>query len=447
MRRLVGIKGLVICLLGIWAGCTPGGKTIVVKPVEIDSFLLNPGRGFTSTGSLFNENMGSRQHPLCGVSQQRYYWDELEPVEGQINFALIDSAIAKAVRSGEQLNFRVMCQNEDMVLPKWAKAAGIKSPYYDNPVFIEKQVRLIKALGAHYDGNPGICFVDIGSIGQWGEWHIDPEAADPTKIVFPSDSNAKKIIDAYFQSFTKTPLCALISYKQPFGFAYATSRGSGWRADCWGDMDSLGWNHMKGVYPQAIAGAKAANSWKNGPVALETCWTMDEWFQRGWDIDYILSKALEWHANSVNNGGQAIPAKWYDKVKAFEKKLGYRLVLREFAYPSQSKKNTPASLHMQWDNVGVAPLYNAYPLAVSLVSATDPAQRFTITTDADARKWMPGSTALNTTITIPAEMPAGKYNMEIALVAPATGKPAIQLAIAGKTAEGWYEMGQISIED
>jgi hypothetical protein len=212
-------------------------------------------------------------------------------------------------------------------------------------------------------------------------------------------------------------------------------------------MDSLGWNHMKGVYPQAIKGANAYNSWKNGPIALETCWTMDEWFQRGWDIDYILSKALEWHVNSVNNGGQAIPAKWYDKVKAFEKKLGYRFVLREFSYPSLSKKGAAAKLHMQWENVGVAPLYNAYPLVVSLVAERDTTKRFAVTTDADTKKWLPGNTELNTTITIPPDVPAGKYRMEIGLVAPATGKPAIQLAIAGKTAEGWYEMGQIDIED
>ncbi|CAL1518513.1 DUF4832 domain-containing protein [Chitinophaga sp. MM2321] len=443
----VGRKYLVICLLGLFAACTSRTETVVVRPVEIDSFLLNPGRGFTSTGSLFNENMGTRQHPLCGVSQQRYYWEQLEPREGEIDFSVIDSAIAKAVRSGQQLNFRVMCQNEDMVLPKWVIAAGVKSPYYDNPVFIEKHINLIKALGAHYDGNPDVCFVDIGSIGQWGEWHIDPEAPDPSKIVFPNDENAKKIIDAYFQSFKKTPLAALISFKQPFGFAYATSRGAGWRADCWGDMDSLGWNHMKGVYPQAIEGANAHDSWKNGPIALETCWTMDEWHKRGWDIDYILSKALEWHATSVNNGGQDIPAEWYDKVKAFEKKLGYRFVLREFSYPSVVKKETGAKLHMLWENVGVAPLYNGHPLVIRLISAIDSTSSYFIPTDADVKKWLPGNTEVNTIIPVPAELTAGKYKLEIGIVAHDMTKPAIQLAIAGKTPEGWYQMGQIEIED
>jgi len=443
-KRLV--NSLLICLLGLLYGCSSGNKTIVVRPVEIDSFLLNPGRGFTSTGNMFNDNIANRRHPLCGVNQQRYYWTQLEPKEGEINFAIIDSAIARSARNGQQLNFRVMCQDEDMVLPEWAIAAGVKSPYYDNPVFIEKQINLIKALGVRYDGNRDVCFVDIGSIGQWGEWHIDPEAADPNKIIFPNNENAKKIIDAYTESFKKTPLCALIAYKQPYGFSYAIAQKTGWRADCWGDMDSLGWNHMKGVYPQAMEQANADENWKYGPVALETCWTMEEWHKRGWDIDYILSKALEWHANSVNNGSQQIPEEWRDKVMAFEKKLGYRFVLREFSYPSIIRSGKPVELRMQWENIGVAPIYNPYTLAIRLTSGTGPGKTYIIPTDADIRKWLPGAIEVNATLSLPPEAPAGKYQLAIGIVDKDTQEPDIQLAISGRTSEGWYPMGQVEVE-
>lgn len=190
----------------MFSSCSSAGKNVVVKPVEIDSTLINPGRGFTSTGNTFNENIKNRLHPLCGVNQQRYYWDQLEPEEGKINFGLIDSAIARSVRNGQQLNFRVMCQNVDMTIPKWALDAGVKSPFYDNPVFIEKQINLIKALGARYDGHPGVCFVDIGTVGQWGEWHVDPDAPDPKKIVYPNDETIHTIMDAYFTNFKNTPL-------------------------------------------------------------------------------------------------------------------------------------------------------------------------------------------------------------------------------------------------
>ncbi|MEJ7586769.1 MAG: DUF4832 domain-containing protein [Ferruginibacter sp.] len=437
---------ITLLLIGeLLSSCGVGSKNVVVKPMEIDSTLLNPGRGFTSTGNTFNENIGSRLHPLCGVNQQRFFWDVLEPEEGKINYALVDSGIARSVRNGQLLNFRVMCQDVDMKVSKWALNAGVKSPFYDNAIFIEKQINLIKALGERYDGNPGVCFVDIGTIGQWGEWHVDPDAKDPAKIVFPTDENARKIIDAYFASFKKTPLVSLIAFKQKYGFQYGTSKGAGWRADCWGDMDSLGWNHMKGVYPQALDGAKAHDSWKNGPIALETCWTMDEWFKRGWDLDYILDKALEWHVTEVNNGTEAIPREWYPKIREFEKKLGYRFVLNDFSYPSQAKKGEAINCTMSWQNKGVAPLYNNYQLAIQLVSKSSAVKPFVIATNADLKKLFPGKASLNTLVTIPPEIIPGDYEVELGIVVPGTTKPAIQLAIAGKTAAGWYRMGSITI--
>lgn len=446
VSRAKQIAGLLLplALVVLATGCSEDQEMVVVKPAEIDSFLLNPGRGFTSTSNVYNENLVNRLHSPSGISQQRFSWDSLEPEEGKIRYELIDSAVARAGRNGQLVNFRVMCQDVDMTIPAWSVRAGVRSPFYDNQVFIEKQINLIKALGKRYDGDPNICFVDIGTVGQWGEWHVDPDAPDPAKIVFPSDENARKVIDAYLAAFRKTPLVALIAFKQKYGFGYATSKGTGWRADCWGDMDSLGWNHMKGVYPQALDLSNAHDSWKNGPIAFETCWTMDEWFKRGWDIDYILGKALEWHATGVNNGNQAIPAEWYPKVKEFEKKLGYRFVIEEVRYPVSASKGSKISVDFTWQNKGVAPVYNPYDLSLRFVSKTDNKQ-YLIQTDADVRKWFPGKSEYSTKVELPAEINPGDYELQVGLLRPGTQKAVVQLAIAGKTADGWYRIGDFSV--
>jgi hypothetical protein len=46
--------------------------------------------------------------------------------------------------------------------------------------------------------------------------------------------------------------------------AYATGKGTGWRADCLGDLGFFSdtWNHM--------------DAWKRGPVAWESCGVMQE---------------------------------------------------------------------------------------------------------------------------------------------------------------------------
>lgn len=444
------ITVFIACILAFFAtvffaGCNQAADTIIVHPKEINDFLLNPGRGFTSTGSRFNSSIDSQQHPLTGVYQQRYYWDVLEPEEGKVNFELLDRDLQKAVANGQLFNPRVMCQNEDMVLPAWVIKAGVKSPYYDHPVFVEKQINLVKKIAQRYDGNPGICFVDIGSIGQWGEWHIDPLAKDPGKILFPTQANAQKIIDAYVDNFKKTPLVALMSFEQPFGTGYAVAKGAGWRADCWGDMDSLGWNHMKGVYPQAIAASHADSAWKKAPVALETCWTMEEWFKRGWDLDYILTRALDWHVSSVNNGTEAIPVEWRQKVNEFEKKLGYRFAIKEISYPAEWQQGRPFAINMQWENKGVAPVYLPYEVAFRLVSVSDTVQKNIIRSGIDARKWQPGSSAVNFTDTLGGNNFKGTCKLQIGLLQPGNHQPAIQLAIEGRTSDGWYDVGKINI--
>ncbi len=442
----INVKALItLTAIIILTACGTTTKDVVVRPVEIDSTLLNPGRGFTTTGKTFNDGLKADQHPLSGLHQLRVYWNKLQPEEDKINFALIDSFIERCTANGQLLNFRVMCQNEDMTVPEWALEAGVKSPFYDNPVFLEKHANLIKALGERYDGHPGVGFVDIGTVGHWGEWHITPDAKDPKKIVYPSEASVKNIIDVYFSSFKKTPLVSLISLKSPYGYKYATSNGAGWRADCWGDMDSLGWNHMKGVYPPAIKNAGAEDSWKKGPIAFETCWTMNEWFKRQWDIDYILEKALEWHATGVNNGSEEVPEPWRAKVKEFEKKLGYRFVLDELVYPGSIKKGESIKMKMHWQNKGVAPMYNIYQLAFQLTSKSNPETKIVIAADADLRKIFPGGMDLPATIQLPGHITEGDYELELGIVVPGTKQPVVKLAIAGINESGWYKMGDIKV--
>jgi hypothetical protein len=44
-------------------------------------------------------------------------------------------------------------------------------PDLSDPTFIAYAQKLLNALGARYDGNPNLAFVDIGMVGSWGEWH------------------------------------------------------------------------------------------------------------------------------------------------------------------------------------------------------------------------------------------------------------------------------------
>jgi hypothetical protein len=226
-------------VLFVFSSSCSGPRNVLVQPQRIDSTLVNPGRGFATT-HMFNSGLKGILHPQSTVVQFRWYWDEIEPEEGRIDFAMIDSVLSKAHENGQKLNFRVMCQNGVMRVPQWVRKAGARGepykddrknwqPHYGDPVFLEKHANLIAALGRRYDGHPDVAFVDIGSVGRWGEWHTSG-----TGMEMPGDSVCFRIIDMYLDSFKKTPLLMLIGGGA--GFRYAIGKGAGWRADCLGDM-------------------------------------------------------------------------------------------------------------------------------------------------------------------------------------------------------------------
>ena len=43
--------------------------------------------------------------------------------------------------------------------------------FWDDPVFLAKVEQFLKAFAARYDGNPDVAFVDLGSLGIYGECH------------------------------------------------------------------------------------------------------------------------------------------------------------------------------------------------------------------------------------------------------------------------------------
>jgi hypothetical protein len=66
---------------------------------------------------------------------------------------------------------------------------------------------------------------------------------------------------------------------------------------------------------------------------------------------------------------------------------------------------------------------------------------------ADIRKWLPGDVIYDGAVFLPADLPPGEYDLEIALVDPATREPKVKLAIAGVAPDGWYPMGRIAVRD
>jgi hypothetical protein len=425
---------------------------VTVRPIEIRDVLYNPGMGFADFHFGSGNPPAPGDYPPQTVAYFRWTWDELEPSEGQYNFDLVDNVIRLAKEKGETLAFRIVSVYKGST-PKWVLKKGVDSvtvgsdifPDHNNPVFLDYHERLIRAFGQRYAGRPEIDHVDIGSVGCWGEWNTACCVGGKEEICkrfFPNKENKLRITDWYFRSFTGTPLVMLVGGP----VEYATSKGAGWRGDCFGDYGTFraDWNHMDNVYEPKVRIPEVGNAWKAAPVQFEVCEDMQDWYDRGFDIDRILDKGLEWHGTLINAKSSPVPAAWRSKVDEFLKNIGYRFVLLELSHTAEANPRGPLLVKSLWENKGVAPIYHPWPLAYRLRSNADKVVA-TWRSGANLMNWLPGAHEMEEVVVVPADVPDAAYNLDVAILGEDGKTPHVELAIAGKRPDKWYPVSTVKI--
>jgi hypothetical protein len=348
------------------------------------------------------------------------------------------------------LAIRLMPYDPKHPLPEWYRNSGARrankptdkdgkiwQPDFSDPLFLKYWGELVAAAGERYDGHPDLDSVDISSIGYWGEgW----------SPYMPAFAVQKAAIDIWVKAFKRTPL--LMNFDEQQALTYGTQQGAGWRLDCLGDMRLTSDNRdfraeMLTVYPQQVVRAGIQDVWQRSPVSLETCWVPGYWLKQGWDVKYILDQALRWHVSSVNIKSSAIPSQWKGAFEEFQKKMGYRFILRRVEYPRAVKAGQMMPVNMWWLNAGVAPIYRDYRLALQISSTEGSA---VLTVPVDVRKWLPGDAVFDGTLYVPETLKPGTYKLRVAILDPRRETPAIRLAIEGRQSDGWYDLGSISIQ-
>ncbi|MBK8504600.1 MAG: DUF4832 domain-containing protein [Saprospiraceae bacterium] len=456
---------------------------VIFRPHEIDDVLINPGIGFTTfqrfNGDTLNAGEGWTEgfpidyqpfkgalstvgYPQTSIAYWRIYWKFLEPEMQKYRWDLIDQALDTAMRRGQKLMLRIAPYGTGPVtdVPEWYRQmVGDENDWNESkpvenwavdPENVNYSIYfggLIQALGERYDGHPGFESVDISIVGAWGEGAGSELLTQKTR---------EKLIDAYTDAFQKTPLITLLMDEKTNQYA-RSKRYVGWRVDCIGDLgfwasEQNGWTHMYDFYPQSIITHGVKDDWQNAPISLEICGTFLRWRdQEGYqseDVRYIFDQSLKWHISSFNAKSSPVPLEWQSLVDDWLKKMGYRFVLRRFSYPESVKRNGKLPFETWWENKGVAPCYVKYPLAVRL---RNPYHTTTLLTHADITTWLPGDNIYDDAVFVPADLPPGDYELEIALVSlpdrfNLLPHPEVKLAIADMKADGWYIMGKIVVE-
>lgn len=357
--------------------------SIVITPMDNGKALLNPGMGWVfhhydnsinAYGEYQGPNYDGREFPSLSVAYLRLAWSFLEPKEGEFNWSVLDSVIQRYERVGVRFAFRLTAfegnKNEDGV-PQWLRKAGcpgfMAKPYgrecwevdYASTMFLEKLANFLNAVGKRYGDNPNLEFVDIGTLGIWGEGH-------PIAKKYPM-SVLKKHIELHKKAFPKTLLVAnddfckffkkpeIKTVNDPEVLEMILQEGLTLRDD------SL--NVFKD--PKLFYNADMADHfWRTRPVILEMSHYDYAKKNNTWGGERYQKAIEDYHGSyaSIHGDPKAFLSENVELIHQINRKLGYRIALERAEWKKSVVKNQKLEIKAVWKNNGVAPcLPGGYP--------------------------------------------------------------------------------------
>jgi hypothetical protein len=428
-------------------------EMVTVRFSETDELPVNPGKGW-----MTSQRLPRRQPRLpSSVAYFRLNWGDIEPVEGEPKWELIDESIDAWAEQDVRIAFRIMTANAHTrgyyCSPKWLFDAGCGSheylrggtdtmsggkripriePDYADPVFLEKHGRFIAALADRYDGHPRIAFLDIGSYGIWGEWHTSN--GKPWEV-------RRAIIDMYLEGFRKTPLVQMSDDAE--ALAYSIGRGAGFRRDGVGSP----WHEKTWIGSKKYADvAGFADQWKRAPVVFEWFGPYDFLQRRAWSFDRAVEFILANHVTYINDNLGPVPEEELPKLRELARRSGYRFVLRQVSHAAEVSPGGELDVEMKWSNVGVGKLHRRHALVLYLLDANFKIVATQEQPHVDPADWLPGDHTVPGRIDVPPTLRPGPYTLALALTDPHTGTPAIRLPIDAPHAGRIHRLSLVSVK-
>ena len=156
------------------------------------SVRINPFKGYVAYGHA-SRYEGTGVLDMASVGYLRFLWSSVEKEEGVYDWSAVDdfissySAIGKRAALGCLFASSTDHATEYFAPPyiydkcRWKRLRFydnihrsenmMRSVYHDDPVFLGYLGRFLDAFAERYDGREDIEFIDVRSLGNWGEGH------------------------------------------------------------------------------------------------------------------------------------------------------------------------------------------------------------------------------------------------------------------------------------
>jgi len=434
--------------------------------------LINPGMGWVfhffddeldKYGSKLPCNDGLEDFPGLAVIYLRIPWAFIEPREGEFHWAVIDTQMQRWGVFGKKIALRITCTEASIpyATPQWVKGAGAKGyffqpgkgvvangpdwePDYDDPIFLSKLEHFLAELAARYDGNPDVAFVDIGSFGIWGEGHTLYFGTEKPY----SAATIHKHIDLHRKYFKKTLLVINDEHAtQGRGqevIDYAFNQGLTFRDD------SILVHGGTQAYTSAGMAQRFAPS---RPVIIESeHYGLSKQHGHWGNGAQYLAAVEDYHASyaSIHWWPREFLAENKMLVDQINRRLGYRLNLREASWPKQARAGSTLAFSGQWANSGAAPCLPGGHPAITLkdgkggIAAVFADDKFNASSLPVAPPGQAKAVLAERSFPLPFNLLPGKYEVYIS-IGDETGQPSISLPLAGNDGHKRYHLGQVEI--
>lgn len=417
----------------------------------------------------------------------RLCWAFLEPEEGKYNWSYIDDLVNKYVPMGYGISFRISCKEtgskpnavpEEVngvfyATPSWVEKAGAKgvvptqygskswTPVWNDPVFLEKLDNFHRAFAARYDGKPWVRYIDVGSIGDWGEGHTNSSTRIP-----PTVEEVEANMNIYLKNYKKSQLVV--------------------------SDDLLYWNKsekdVKTLYDYAVSNGFTLRD--DSPMVKYYI----EKYLNTWSVSHphfysplylhkpIIFESEHYLAVKKNgfwlgkNGKDTIPTVGYSGAKIFRKAIetehatyiGFHGYLEEYLsdnpdlvgeclnlcgywyFPKnltiKVARMSSFQFDIDWVNKGVAPAYSVYQLKGKLLNANKTGRPVYFNIQNSGNKnWLPEMTFTESYSTTFKEKLKGTYTFSVQLFDTKSGKPVeIGLSDQLRDTEGYYQITSIT---
>lgn len=465
--RPMGVSGYpallsIPILLGliILVGClrAPKEAQAIFRPIE-DGFVM-PMAGW----AVHADTWGTDDRLESSLVYAEATWAELEPEEGKFDFEGFEARnhLNEWWAEGRKLILRIVCDRPGEAghkdIPDWlvekmggeilagryyeAESGSGFAPDYSIIGMRDAHRKLINALADRYDGHPGVAYIELGSLGQNGEWTVDPTE---TGLKLPTSIISREYAWHYTSEFENT----LMLMRRPYMEAQLLSVGLynpelGDFEATWAYLDAIelgGYDRQIETDLIAMAGhSDKSPSGAHIPAEM--------------DLDELIAESRSELARQIAESRLSYAVIGQDtaeledatiqSLREMDALLGYRIWLRSARWDCRLYAGVRSKVTLTFRNDGAAPMHAAWPVALALFEGEE--MICSQVTEVDASMILPGDNEFTAWIDVPAMTDVDVYTLKLAVLDPDTGEPGLRLANGECDANTlWMELGELRV--